>query len=226
MAYDFYLNKILLPIAPSSLSVKIKNQNSTVNLINDGEASVLKAPGLTEYSFDFLLPAQKYPFAKYISKFRKPKYILDKLEKWKVEKKSITLTVSRVLPNGKGLFDTSQKVVIEDYTIKEEAKEGFDVKVSIKLKQYKPFKTKKCKVTIKDTSKKKTAKVEKSKERPAGENQPQTGTTYTVVSGDSLWKIAKHFYGNGAEYPKIFDANKDKISNPNLIYPGQMLNIP
>ena len=222
MAYDFYLNKILLPIAPSSLSVKIKDQNSTVNLINDGEASVLKAPGLTEYSFDFLLPAQKYPFAKYLSKFRKPKYYLDKLEKWKLEKKSITLTVSRVLPNGKGLFDTSQKVVIEDYTIKEDAKEGFDVKVSITLKQYKPFKTKKVVV---DTDKKKPT-TSTSKDRPAGDNQPKTGTTYTVVKGDCLWKIAKRFYGNGAEYTKIYNANKDKISNPNLIYPGQKLVIP
>ncbi len=51
-------------------------------------------------------------------------------------------------------------------------------------------------------------------------------TTYTVVKGDCLWNIAKKFYGRGAQYVKIYNANKDKIKNPNLIYPGQVLTIP
>jgi nucleoid-associated protein YgaU len=50
--------------------------------------------------------------------------------------------------------------------------------------------------------------------------------TYTVAAGDSLSKIAKHFYGNANEYMKIFDANKDKLSNPDAIKPGQELVIP
>ncbi|MDQ4678241.1 LysM peptidoglycan-binding domain-containing protein, partial [Stenotrophomonas maltophilia group sp. RNC7] len=47
-----------------------------------------------------------------------------------------------------------------------------------------------------------------------------------VKSGDSLWAIAKKYYGNGAKWPKIHAANKDKVKNPNLIYPGQKLVIP
>lgn len=50
--------------------------------------------------------------------------------------------------------------------------------------------------------------------------------TYTVVKGDCLWNIAKKFYQKGALYTKIYNANKDKIKNPNLIYPGQVLTIP
>nr|DAI27135.1 MAG TPA: tail assembly protein [Caudoviricetes sp.] len=50
--------------------------------------------------------------------------------------------------------------------------------------------------------------------------------TYTVKKGDCLWKIAKQFYGNGAEYTKIFNANRDKIKNPDLIYTGQVFVIP
>ncbi|MBO5032151.1 MAG: phage tail protein [Lachnospiraceae bacterium] len=50
--------------------------------------------------------------------------------------------------------------------------------------------------------------------------------TYTVVKGDCLWNIAKKFYGSGAQYTRIFNANKDKIKNPNLIYPGQVFTIP
>lgn len=64
------------------------------------------------------------------------------------------------------------------------------------------------------------------KEEPRIDNtvQPQT---YTVVSGDCLWNIAKKFYGNGSQYTKIYDANRGVIGgNPNLIYPGQVLTIP
>jgi nucleoid-associated protein YgaU len=50
--------------------------------------------------------------------------------------------------------------------------------------------------------------------------------TYTVVSGDSLSKIAKKIYGDGRRWKEIFEANKDKIKNPDLIHPGQVLNIP
>lgn len=48
---------------------------------------------------------------------------------------------------------------------------------------------------------------------------------YTVKSGDSLSKIAQEMYGNG-DYMKIFEANKPLLSDPNKIYPGQMLRIP
>jgi nucleoid-associated protein YgaU len=49
---------------------------------------------------------------------------------------------------------------------------------------------------------------------------------YTVAAGDSLSKIAKQFYGNANDYMKIFNANKDKLSDPNTIKAGQQLVIP
>jgi len=47
-----------------------------------------------------------------------------------------------------------------------------------------------------------------------------------VQSGDSLSKIAKEVLGDAKRWPEIFEANKDKIKDPNLIYPGQELDIP
>jgi nucleoid-associated protein YgaU len=51
-------------------------------------------------------------------------------------------------------------------------------------------------------------------------------STYTVVSGDSLSKIAKHHYGDANKWHAIYEANRDKIKNPDLIHPGQVLTIP
>lgn len=49
---------------------------------------------------------------------------------------------------------------------------------------------------------------------------------YTVVSGDTLSGIAQRFFGDGDLFPRIFEANRDQISNPNLIVPGQVLRVP
>jgi len=49
---------------------------------------------------------------------------------------------------------------------------------------------------------------------------------HTVVSGDTLGKIAKTFYGNAMKYPVIFEANKPMLEHPDKIYPGQVLRIP
>ncbi|MGO2506590.1 MAG: peptidoglycan-binding protein LysM [Psychrobacter alimentarius] len=57
------------------------------------------------------------------------------------------------------------------------------------------------------------------------EDAPES-TMYTVKSGDSLSKIAKDVYGSTADYMKIFEANKPMLSDPDKIYPGQVLRIP
>ena len=50
--------------------------------------------------------------------------------------------------------------------------------------------------------------------------------TYTVKAGDTLSKIAKEIYGSASEYNRIFEANRDKLSRPDKIQPGQELKIP
>lgn len=49
---------------------------------------------------------------------------------------------------------------------------------------------------------------------------------YTIVKGDNLSKISKKFYGDPNKYNKIFEANKEVIKDPDLIYPGQKIRIP
>ena len=56
--------------------------------------------------------------------------------------------------------------------------------------------------------------------------QPAPVEYYVIQKGDSLSAIAKRYYGNAKDYPRIFDANREVIKNPDLIYPGQKIRIP
>lgn len=60
----------------------------------------------------------------------------------------------------------------------------------------------------------------------APEPVPEAATFYTVMSGDTLGKIAKAHYGNAMKYPVIFEANRPMLKDPDRIYPGQVLRIP
>ena len=56
--------------------------------------------------------------------------------------------------------------------------------------------------------------------------KPPPVVTITVQPGFTLWYIAKQNFGDGVLYVQVFDANKDKIKNPDLIYPGQVFTMP
>ena len=62
--------------------------------------------------------------------------------------------------------------------------------------------------------------------KPKPEEPKEKAEIYEIVSGDTLGAIAKRYYGNASKYTKIFEANKDIISDPNKIYPGQKIRIP
>lgn len=237
MAYEFYFGNLPLPVAPSKLQLKVSGQNKTYTLIDGTEINVLKSPKLTEISFDLLIPAVQYGFAVYKNDVFQPiEYYTEVFKGLLVGKKPFQFKVNRKLPNGKVLFDTDMKVSLEDYTIKEDVKQGFDVIISVKLKQYVDYGTKTCDIKLVDD--KQTATVNNS--RPSGANEPTSGTSYTVVSGDNLWAISRKKYGyaNNASVSGIYNANKNVIENAakahglsssengHWIYPGTVLTIP
>jgi LysM repeat protein len=71
-----------------------------------------------------------------------------------------------------------------------------------------------------------TADIVVDSSLPAPAPAAKQPRVYEVVSGDSLSKIAKRFYGDAAKYTKIFDANRDQLKDPDVIKPGQRLKIP
>lgn len=222
MAYKLYLDGVQFPVTPEKITLKINGNNEVVTLINEGEANILKTAGLSDVDFELLLPNVKYPFASYEKEFLPAEYYLEKLEALKLGRKPFQYKVTRSFPKKKKLFYTDMMVSLEDYTVTEDSKEGFDVTVKVKLKQYREFATKTCKIDI--SLPKPQAAMQNT--RPDSSNAP-SGGSYTVVKGDCLWNISKKYYGTGSKWQTIYQANRSVVGgNPNLIYPGQVLTIP
>jgi len=220
--YTMFLGNVQMPVAPGKLQLKIKGKNKTLTLVNDGEINLLKLPGLTDITVDLLLPMLPgYSFAAYPGGFRPPDYYMGMLEGWILERTPVQLIIGRATPGGKLLFDSNITVSVENYDIIEDAANYPDVNVSLALKQYIYFATKTAQI-IEPESEAPVVFVEYQRN---ADSAPQA-QSHTVASGDTLWAIARRYYGNGAEYSKIFEANKGTIDNPNRIFPGQVLVIP
>lgn len=237
MAYTVYLSGIPMPVAPSKIEMKVKNQNTTLTLINGEEINIIKPPGLTEFSFELMIPQVKYPFAVYPSSGAglignptngsSPQFIgareyLNLFEKLKKSLVPFQFKIERSRPNNIKLFDTvaDMMVTLEEYSIIEDAANGFDLTIPMRLKQYR-FYLKETDLTEIDKTKADSTQTDSSQ---AGSktnfNKPKT---YTVKKGDTLWGICKKHLGDGSKYPQI--AKLNGIKNPNLIRIGQVIKL-
>lgn len=226
--YNFFMDGVQLPVAPPSMSTKINNKNETITLINEGEVNLLKKAGLTDVEFEVEFPNVKYPFAVYPNGFQPATFFLEHLEKLKVSQEPFQFIVNRMKPEGSLLFDTNMTVSLEDYTIDEDAENGFDIKSSITLKQFKPFGTKKLNIKSASSSASNTASSANSKKKVTVEKKrattgKQTAKTHTVKAGDTLWAIAKKHLGDGSKYTEL--AKLNNLSNPNIIKAGQVIKL-
>ncbi|WP_243149254.1 LysM peptidoglycan-binding domain-containing protein [Colidextribacter sp. OB.20] len=217
-----YIAGALMPITPSKVKVKINNQNKTLTLISGEEINILKEAKLTDVSFDVVLPQVPYPFTN--GGAQSADYYLSLFERLKQSKTPFQWILNRSRPDGVALFYSNLTVGLEDYQITDDAKEGFDLTVSVKLKQYRAFGTKTVQITPSSApSQPATATVQ---EPPRETTSAPKAANYTVKSGDCLWNIAKKQLGDGSRWKEIYELNKDKIKNPNLIYSGQSLTMP
>lgn len=149
MVYEIYFGNKLMPVTPSSVHMTVRNKNKTLVQINDGEINLLKRPGLTDIQLTLLLPNVQYPFAKYPNGFERAEHYLAYLKELKESGKPFKwILVRSIGQSGQiKLFDTNLSVSLEEYRIVEDAKNGFDVEVEVRLKQYRDFATKMITVT-------------------------------------------------------------------------------
>ena len=135
--YEFYMDGVRLPVTPSALTIKISNQNKTINLINEGQVNVLKTPGLSKISFSALLPNREYPFACYPNGYQPAQYYMSKLEALKTACKPFEFSVIRIDDSGEELMSAQPMTVsLESYELAEDAGSyGVDVMAKIELLQ-------------------------------------------------------------------------------------------
>lgn len=195
-----------LPVKPTDFNVTVAHRNTVVNVIQLGDINLIGKTGLREVSLSSFFPANDYNFS--INAGRKPPITcVEQIESWRNSGKPVRVIITDLL---------NMEATIESFTWGEKDATG-DIYYTLALKEYKKIKTKKT------TSASSTVQPTTRETKAPASN---SGKTYTVKNGDCLWNIAKRFYGNGAQYTKIYNANKDKIKNPNLIYAGQVLKIP
>lgn len=210
--WEVYINEELMPIAPPNIKTKINNQNKTINLLSGQELNLINKPGLTDLDLSLRLPSHDEP---HVINFKPQQYFLDFFEKLKMEGKYFQVVILRKHATFELTSTYFKKMTLEDYDIEEDYGEGFDIIVNLKLKQYIPPKEKVIDVKADDKATI-TKTVKKDSDRPNAK-----GKEIIVKKGDTLIGIALRELGK-ADRATINDiAKRNKISNPNLIYPGQ-----
>ncbi len=213
--YRFYFkcgnDSFMLPASPSYFKIKIGSRNEKAEVIKLGEVGVIKTASLREMDFEFILSRNGFWQGGYGT--YEPLHYLNKLRSFKNSGQPITFIVIRLLPDGKRSFDTNILATIEDYTVLENAGEDGDFKVTMTLREFVPCKSVKLKIDDSGNVSKNTVERESK----------NISDTYVVKEGDSLWKIAKTQLNDGSKFSEIASING--ISNPDKIYPGQVLKL-
>ena len=224
--FDYNNETIRLPVNPEKFSITIAQEGTEKTVVGLGAINIIGDVKLQTIKFDAEFPCREQSYITTKNQFRGPYFYLDKFKKYMEDKNPIRFVLTRDYQEAKDLNNISILVTIESLDVDENALEEGDLKISFSLLEYKPYTSKTVDTTIEQKVHiiKENAPVRQSP-TPATSSDTQT-RTYTVVKGDCLWNIAKRFYGSGNQYMKIYNANKNKIKKPALIYPGQVFVIP
>ncbi|MCQ2581862.1 MAG: hydrolase [Alphaproteobacteria bacterium] len=232
MAYYFYFDKMLLPIPPEKMNIKVGGKNKTMSLINGQEINILKSQSLKEISFQFMIPHTKYPFATYSAGSLSANYYIERLKKLKKEKKTFQFIVVRMMPKGMPMFYTNITCSLEDFELIDDANNGLDQMVSVSLKEWVKYGTVIANIEKDADGNEKI--VSKSNQRASSKEIPKTITVGTPISigginptfeigQGSLWDEIKLATGSDLDFQSILD--KNGIINPNTVPVGTVISL-
>ncbi|MCL1859034.1 MAG: LysM peptidoglycan-binding domain-containing protein [Oscillospiraceae bacterium] len=210
LTYNGETEKIQFPVLPEVINIKNGSGNKSVSVAGLGEIVVKQDPTAVIISFSCFFPAAEFPGIQ-VKSITPPQTLVDKITKWKNSDKPVHFIITGTSVN---LFCT-----IEDFPVSEKKGDVGTIYYSITLKEYREVAARQIKI---ENSK----AVIPSNSAPERTDNRVPPKTYTVVSGDCLWNIAKKYLGSGSRYIDIYNLNTDIIKNPNLIYPGQVLKLP
>ena len=217
-------DRMRFPMTPEKMNVQTGAIFQSYTILAIGDIDLPAGEELTGFSWSGTLPGEARENDPYIREWRNPQEIQQQWSVFRAKKKKLRLLATETPIN--------HDVYIQRYTMEYSGGYG-DYTYTINFIQAKDLKVQVSGASNGTGSSgasgqgnaaaAATGGGTPAQERPA----PPQPSTYTVVSGDSLWKIAQRFYGAGSEYPKIYEANRAIIgNNPNLIFPGQVLTIP
>lgn len=210
-----FFDGMQLPVNPfEDITVKVQGNNKQFDIVDLGEITVIGKRKLKEISIKSLFTDNIYPFSTTSSPLSAKTYV-DNI--YSLMEKSAS---ARLIVTGDGM-DINLLCSIEDFEPSQHFGETNEYYYTLSLKEYREPVVKRVQIM-------QTAAIPKAlaSAQPVRATKAPTTKTYTVKSGDCLWNIAKKYYGSGSQYTKIVNANKSKIKNPNLIYPGWVLVIP
>ena len=188
--------KLRFPVLPTKFDVTHGTKNTSVTISGLGEILVLQDRAAVEVSWDSFFPAAYFPGIQTPFMLSSPDAMMQRLFEWKISAKPVHLILTGTRVNF--------YAAIQSY--------------KIKLKEYREVRIRQVKVSSTGT-----ATVSGGSTRTDNRVQAKT---YTVKPGDCLYNISKSTLGDGGRYNEIYSLNKDKLKNPNLIYPGQVLQLP
>lgn len=215
---DIYLtpdggSQIRFPMMPEKLTIGADAKFMSYSIISLGDVKLPRGKGIEEVSWSGTFPGESRKGAPFIKAFTKPDSLIKNLRSYRDKGTKCTLLVTGTCIN--------LTVYISKFTGKYVGAGDFQYEIEfIVAQEIKIYTTSELKISTPQAPR---PAPKKETKKTATESKTRT---YTVRSGDCLWRIAQKFLGSGSRYTEIYNLNRDKISNPNLIYPGQVLRIP
>lgn len=215
---DIYLtpdggSQMRFPMMPEKLTIGADAKFMSYSIISLGDVKLPRGKGIEEVSWSGTFPGEARKGAPFIKAFTKPDSMIKDLRSYRDKGTKCTLLVTGTCIN--------LSVYISKFTGKYVGNGDFQYEIEfIVAQEIKIYTTSELKISTPQAPR---PAPKKETKKTATESKTRT---YTVKSGDCLWRIAQKFLGSGSRYTEIYNLNRDKISNPNLIYPGQVLRIP
>jgi LysM repeat protein len=240
-----------LPVNPEEIEISSNMAIEKYNVLKLGQIAVPSYMELKEYSFEAEFPSSHNDilstaligvnlatgnktaayktlgiphYTNTQNDFKDASYYIDLFDKWRNKLIPVQFIAARSTMDGLAINTSiNVTVLIEELTITEKAGEEGDKYIRFRLTEYKDYTAKKATKLVVNSSKTTAKKV---KSAPIEAVNKKSNGYHIVSQSDSLWNIAKKYYGDGTKTNIIYNSNKDKIKNTGYLKVGWKLKIP